>query len=104
MVNQEFNKSQPIQNSHMSHVFTAPEVMVRFKCDVHAWMAAYVGVMTHPYFAVSDDAGRFTIPDLPPGQYTLEAWHEKFGRRTGTVTVTERQTQTADFSFTAPSK
>lgn len=104
MVNQEFNKSQPIQNSHMSHVFTAPEVMVRFKCDVHAWMAAYVGVMTHPYFAVSDDAGHFAIPTLPPGTYTLEAWHEKFGRRTATVTVIGQQTQTVTFSFTAQSK
>ncbi len=59
MVNQEFNKSQPSQNSHMSHVFTAPEVMVRFKCDVHAWMASYVGVMAHPYFAVTDDGRPF---------------------------------------------
>jgi hypothetical protein len=88
----------------MSQVFTAPEVMVRFKCDVHGWMAAHVGVVAHPYFAVSDEAGRFEIKDLPPGAYTLEAWHEKFGRTTAQVTVGEKQAQTVAFAFTAEAK
>jgi plastocyanin len=104
MVNQEFNKSQPLQNSHMTHVFTAPEVMVRFMCNVHSWMSSYVGVMEHPYFAVSDEAGRFEIKNLPPGTYTIEAWHEKFGRRTVDVTVADKQPQTAAFTFTADAK
>jgi plastocyanin len=104
MVNEEFNKSQPLQNSHMKHVFTAPEVMVRFKCDVHAWMAAYVGVLPHPYFAVSDEAGHFDIRNLPPGHYTIEAWHETFGRRTANVTVGEKQQQTVTFTFAAAAK
>lgn len=104
MVNQEFNKSQPLQNSHMTHVFTAPEVMVRFMCNVHSWMSSYVGVMEHPYFAVSDEAGHFEIKNLPPGTYTIEAWHEKFGRRTAQVTVGEKQAQTAAFTFTADPK
>jgi plastocyanin len=104
MVNEEFNKSQPKQNSRMQHVFTAPEVMVRFKCDVHAWMAAYVGVLAHPYFAVSDAAGHFAIPNLPPGTYTLEAWHETFGRRTAQVTIGDTQAQTVAFTFTAAAK
>ncbi len=59
-------------------MFTAPEVMVRFKCDVHPWMASWVGVVAHPFFAVSDNAGKFDIKGLPPGTYTLEAWHEKY--------------------------
>jgi plastocyanin len=104
MVNQEFNKSQPVQNSHMTHVFTAPEVMVRFMCNVHSWMSSYVGVMEHPYFAVSDEAGHFEIKNLPPGTYTLEAWHEKFGRKTAQVTVGDKQAQTATFTFAADSK
>ena len=104
MVNQEFNQSQPVKDSHLQHVFTAPEQMVRFMCNVHGWMASYVGVMDHPYFAVSDDAGKFEIPNLPPGTYTLEAWHEKFGRRTAQVTVAEKQAQTAAFSFRADAK
>jgi plastocyanin len=104
MVNEEFNKHQPIQNSHLKHVFTAPEVMVRFKCDVHGWMASYVGVMAHPYFAVSDAAGRFSIENLPPGDYTLEAWHETFGRKTAKVTVVSRTTAPVEFTFTAAAK
>ena len=104
MVNQEFNKSQPVQNSHMTHVFTAPEVMVRFMCNVHSWMSSYVGVMEHPYFAVSDEAGHFEIKNLPPGTYTIAAWHEKFGSRTAEVTVGDKQAQTAAFTFTADSK
>jgi hypothetical protein len=104
MINQEFNRSQPVRNSRMSQVFTAPEVMVRFMCNVHGWMAAHVGVVDHPYFAVSDEAGRFEIGNLPPGTYTLEAWHEKFGRTTAQVTVGEKQTQTVAFAFTAEEK
>jgi len=73
--------------------------MVRFKCDVHAWMSAYVGVMAHPFFAVSGADGTFTIKGLPPGTYTLEAWHEKFGTRTTSVTIAGHQTQRASFSF-----
>lgn len=104
MVNQEFNKSQPIQNSHMLHTFTAPEVMVRFMCNVHNWMASYVGVMEHPYFAVTDATGKFEIKNLPPGTYTVEAWHEKFGRKTMEITVGEKQAQTMGLSFTATSE
>jgi plastocyanin len=99
--NQEFNFSQPIQRQKDSRFFTAPEVMVRFKCDVHGWMAAHVGVVDHPYFAVSDEAGQFEMKNLPPGSYTLEAWHEKFGRTTANVTIGDKQAQTVAFSFSA---
>ena len=62
--------------------FTAPEVMIPFKCDVHSWMNAYIGVVSHPYFAVTDKAGTFELKTVPPGTYTIEAWHEKLGRQT----------------------
>jgi plastocyanin len=101
MVNQEFNHGQPVQFSKLSRTFTAPEVMVRFKCDVHSWMAAWVGVVAHPYFAVTGADGAFQLPNLPPGTYTLEAWHEKLETRTVQVTVASGQTQTAAFTFTA---
>lgn len=104
MVNQEFNHGQPKQNMRLTKTFTAPEVMVRFKCDVHAWMTAWVGVMAHPYFAVTKQNGEFSIPALPPGTYTLEAWHEKLGTKTMQVTVGPSQSQTAAFTMTAPAK
>jgi plastocyanin len=101
MANQEFNKGQPFQGMRERQVFTVPEVMVRFVCNVHGWMAAYVGVVPHPFFAVTDEAGRFELKGLPPGTYTIEAWHETFGRQTEKVTVGERQAQTASFTFKA---
>ncbi len=99
--NTEFNEGQPLRGMRMSHMFTAPEVMVRFKCNVHAWMTAYVGVVPHPFFAVTASDGSFSIPGLPPGTYTIEAWHEVFGRKTGQVTIGEREAVTLSFEFSA---
>ena len=79
--------------------FTSPEVMVPFKCDVHGWMNAYVGVLDHPYFAVSDGSGTFEISTLPPGDYVIEAWHEELGTQTQNVTVGEQETVEISFTF-----
>jgi hypothetical protein len=100
--NREFNNGQPLKGMKTTHTFTAPEVMVPFKCDVHGWMNAYVGVLTHPYFAVTDTSGSFTLKSLPPGTYTIEAWHEKLGTMTQTVTVGEKETKEISFTFKAP--
>lgn len=94
--NKEFNLGMPIKGMKLTRIFTVPEVMIKIKCDVHPWMAAYVGVLDHPYFAVTGADGTFTIKDLPPGNYTLEAWHEKYGTQTATVTVPD----TKEVSFT----
>ena len=104
MANREFNHGQPKQNTSLSEVFTTPEVMVRFKCDVHSWMAAWVGVVAHPYFAVTDEKGEFKLPGLPPGSYTLEAWHEKLGKQTAQVTIAPNQTQPVSITFTSLAK
>src|SRR5688572_29093473 len=77
--NREWNKGQPLKNMVDEKVFTAREVMVPFKCDVHNWMLAYVGVMDHPYYAVTQDGGKFELKNLPAGTYTVAAWHEKLG-------------------------
>jgi plastocyanin len=99
-VNSEFNNGQPIQGMKMTHTFDKPEVMVPFKCDVHGWMNAYVGVLDHPYFAVTDETGSFDIKNLPPGTYTIEAWHEKLGTMQQMVTIGEKETKDANFTFT----
>ena len=99
--NSEFNNGQPIQGMKMTHTFDKPEVMVPFKCDVHGWMNAYVGVLDHPYFAVTDATGSFDIKNLPPGTYTIEAWHEKLGTMQQKVTIGAKETKDAPFTFKA---
>ena len=97
--NAEFNNGQPIQGMKMSHTFDKPEVMVPFKCDVHGWMNAYVAVLNHPYFMVTDKDGKFDLPNLPPGTYTLEAWHEKLGTQVATVTIGAKESKDVTFTF-----
>jgi plastocyanin len=99
--NQEFNNGQPIQGMKMNHTFTQKEVMVPFKCDVHGWMNAYVGVLDHPYFAVTGPDGKFELKDVPAGTYTIEAWHEKLGPMDQSVTLAEKESKDANFTFKA---
>lgn len=100
--NRGFNISQPREGMTTSRSFSRAEVMVPFECNVHGWMNAYVGVVAHPFFATSGENGSFTIPNLPAGTYELEAWHEKFGSQTTTVTVPESGTVQVEFAFSAP--
>jgi plastocyanin len=69
MVNQEFNRGLPKPQDEVTQIFTAPEQMIRFKCDLHAWMSAYGGVMSHPFFAVTGADGTFSLKGVPPGEY-----------------------------------
>jgi len=98
-VNQEFNVAMPAERKTAEHVFDQAEGMFRIKCDVHPWMNAYVGVLKHPFFAVTGPDGAFTIKNLPAGTYTVEAWHEKLGTQTQMVTVGEKQTSETSFTF-----
>lgn len=93
-----FNLGMPKKDVKVKRKFSEPEVMVKFKCDVHPWMTAYIGVMEHPYFSTTGDGGTFEIKDLPDGTYTLEAWHEVFGTQTAEITVANGEA-TADFTF-----
>ena len=97
--NGEFNKAQQFKGFRNQHVFSTKEVMVPFRCDVHKWMTAYVGVLDHPFFAVTGSTGAFELKGLPPGTYTIEAWHEKLGTQTQTVTIAEKQTSDVAFTF-----
>jgi plastocyanin len=99
MTNREFNHGQPERAPKIVETFTVPEVMVRFKCNVHGWMTAHVGVMAHPYFAVTGADGSFEIKGVPAGTYTLAVWHEEFGTSTQSVTIADRESKTAAFTF-----
>jgi hypothetical protein len=78
--------------------FDKPETF-KVKCEVHTWMGAYIGVFSHPYFAVTGDDGSFSLKKLPPGDYTIEAWHEKYGTQTLSVKVGASDTQALTFTF-----
>ncbi len=97
--NAEFNKGQPFQNMEFEHKFDTAEVMVRFKCDVHPWMNSYMGVVSHPFFAVSGTDGSYSIENVPAGTYTVEAWHETLGTQTMEVTVADDAAAAASFDF-----
>lgn len=98
--NQGFNVSQPVKMD-TQRKFTTAEVMIPVKCDVHGWMHAYIGVQDHPYMAVTGKDGSFTLASLPPGEYVIEAWHERYGTQTQTVTVGPQESKEISFTFSS---
>ncbi len=99
-VNPGFNQGQPVPGT-MKKNFAKPEAPFKVKCEVHSWMGAYIGVFSHPYFGVTGDDGSFTIKGLPAGEYTVEAWHEKFGTQTMKVKVDAAGKATVNFTYKA---
>jgi hypothetical protein len=100
--NPEWNQTQPNGAPPIEKSFARAEVLIPVKCNQHPWMKAYVGVLKHPYFAVTGEDGAFTLKDVPPGTYTVAAWKE--GGATGSektiqVTVPAKGSAKADFAF-----
>jgi plastocyanin len=100
VINQAFNKSTPLEGVSFNHTFATKEVMVPFKCDVHGWMSAYVGVLDHPYFGTTAPDGKVVLGNLPPGTYTIEAWHELLGTKTQQITIAAKESKDVSFAFT----
>jgi plastocyanin len=96
--NPESNQVQMPGGADLTFTFPQPEMFLRFKCDVHPWMFAWVSVFDSPYFCVSDKDGKFVIKNVPPGKYTIEATHRKLGTQTQDVEVTDKEV-TANFTF-----
>lgn len=97
--NPSFNRAMPAAVTEATFELLRPEDPFRIKCDVHPWMSAFVGVMEHPFFDVSEADGSFGITGLPAGSFEIEAWHERLGTRTATVEVKEGETGQVDFVF-----
>lgn len=97
--NVEWNKSQAAGAGAIDETFAKPEFMIPVKCNIHPWMRAYVNVVEHPFFAVTDENGAFTINGLPPGEYTLQAVHERFGSQEVQFTVAAGENASAEFTF-----
>jgi plastocyanin len=97
--NREWNHSQGPGDPPMHRKFLKPEIMIPVKCNIHAWMHAYIGVLDHPYFAVSKEDGTFSIANLPPGTYTIGIWHEKLGTQEKQITVAPHSSNNLKFDF-----
>ena len=98
-VNREWNQNQPQGADPAIRKFNFPEVMIRVKCNIHAWMKAWIGVVDSPYFAVTGADGSFEFKNVPPGTYTIEAWQEELGTQEQQVTVADSGKVTADFTL-----
>jgi plastocyanin len=98
-INDEWNDTQSPGEAPKLRSFSKQEVAIPVKCNVHPWMRAYIGVVSHPFFAVTGEDGSFTIKGLAPGTYTIQTWHEKFGTQEQQVTVGSKESKTIDFSY-----
>ena len=98
--NPQFNMGQPVKGMESEKTFANPEIAIPVKCDVHRWMSSYIAVMNNPFNSVTGDGGTYSIK-LPAGTYTIEAWHEKFGTQSQSVTLTDGGTQEINFAFKA---
>jgi hypothetical protein len=94
-----WNFSMAVQGSKRRVRIDHPEVMIPVTCDVHPWMRAYVGVLPHPYFAVTGADGRFSLRAVPAGEYVVASWHERFGTREARVTLGAGETKDVAFAY-----
>lgn len=97
--NREWNQQQSPGAPDLVRRFARPEVMIPVKCNVHNWMRSYIGVLDHPYFGVTTDSGAFAIDTIPPGDYTVAAWHETLGELTEKITLMPGAVREVEFSF-----
>lgn len=96
--NREWNKAEPPGTS-VDEAFAREEIAIPVKCNLHPWMHGYIAVFKHPFFAVTGKNGSFDLSNLPPGTYTIKAWHEKLGMSTQTITIGASETKEISFVF-----
>ena len=100
VANSQFNEGQPVQGMVSTKKLDKVEITpFKVKCDVHGWMKAWMAVLPHPFYSVSQVSGSFTIANLPPGNYTLVAWHEKYGSKEQQITVAPKESKSVSFTF-----
>jgi hypothetical protein len=95
----EFNFTLRGKGTMEERKFRRPEVMLKVKCDLHPWMLGWVGVVPHPFHAVTGEDGVFEFKGLPPGEYEIEAWHEKFGAKTLKAKLDPKGSADLEFAF-----
>jgi hypothetical protein len=99
--NREWNESQPPGSQPINQTFAREEIAIPVKCNVHPWMKAYIGVIGSPYFQVPGKDGSFELKNVPPGTYTVEAWHESLGTQDAMVTIGPKESKAVTITFKA---
>jgi len=97
--NHPWNRSLSAGEDPYITTFPLPELAIPVVCNIHPWMRAYLFVFAHPYFAITPKTGAFDLTNLPPGTYTIEAWHERFGTQDASVTIGPRESKSVSFTF-----
>ena len=97
-INTELNRSQPPGTPPMVIKYDKPEI-IRVKCELHSWMRGVFVVLKNSHYSVSNESGGFSLPDLPPGKYTIKAWHEQFGEQSQVVSIGGGETRELNFVF-----
>ncbi|HKV06146.1 MAG TPA: hypothetical protein VJO53_13705 [Candidatus Acidoferrales bacterium] len=97
--NRQWSTSQPAGSAALKSFFGRPEFAMPVLCNVHPWMRAFVFIFDHPYFAVTSKTGTFELKTLPPGTYTIEAWHEIYNAQDQVVTVAPSESKAISFTF-----
>ena len=100
-INAGFNIGMPVQGMKQTRVFQKAEPVFHVKCDVHSWMSAYIATFTHPFFGVSNSQGIVELNNLPAGTFQIQAWHEKYGLQTQSVSLAAGETKQITFSYRA---
>jgi len=96
--NREWNKAE-LPGAKVEETFAREEIAIPVKCNIHPWMRGYIAVFKHPYFVVTNQDGTFDLQNLPPGRYTIRAWHEKLGMSSQTITIGANETKELTFVF-----
>ncbi|MFM8269885.1 MAG: urate hydroxylase PuuD, partial [Pseudomonadota bacterium] len=97
--NEAFNLSLTNKNQKITRKLQKEEIMFRSKCDLHPWMSGFIGVVSHPYFAVSNETGEVILPKVPAGTYTLSVWHETLGIKNQKIEIGPQKNTDVDFIF-----
>lgn len=100
-VNQEWNVTEPPRAEKRTERFEKEEILFPVTCGVHPWMRSYLAVVSHPFFSVTGDDGSYSLKGVPPGTYTVEAVHEKYGKKEMQIVINARESKDLDFHFTA---
>jgi hypothetical protein len=100
-INPGWNVTEPPRAEKRTERFEKEEILFPVTCGVHPWMRSYLAVVSHPFFAVTGDDGSFQLKGVPPGNYTVEAVHEKYGKKEMQIVISARESKVLDFQYSA---